>query len=121
MLELGNDFYLTWVIYLLAVLCALLLLWKLSAGFKHDELRSLLQISALAILITPAQLGAVEGHGSYWAPAFITAIMEGLGGDGGAALGRLLPMLALLLVLIVVSLVWKLYRGRGANSVAKDG
>jgi len=115
MQDLGYDFYLAWVIYLLAVLCSQLLWWRITAGFKRQELRSLLQITVLAVLITPAQLGPVEGHGSYWAPAFITAIMEGLGGDGEAALARLLPMLALLLVLTAVSLVWKLYRRRNTG------
>ncbi|MFT5579940.1 MAG: hypothetical protein ACI9WS_002700 [Paraglaciecola psychrophila] len=114
MLELGNEFYLAWVIYLAAVLLAQLLLWKLTVGFKRQELGALLRLSALAVLITPAKLDAAEGPGSYWAPAFITAMMEGLGGESEAALGRLLPMLALLLVLVVISLLWKLLRRKTA-------
>jgi hypothetical protein len=114
MLELGNEFYQAWGIYLVAVLCAQLLLWKLTAGLKWRGIGSFVQLSSLAVLITPAKLQAVEGPGNYWAPGFITAVMEGLGGESEAALGRLLPMLALLLVFTAILLLSTLWRRKAA-------
>lgn len=96
-MNIGSDYYLSWSIYCFAVVVSQLLFWRLLKGIDHRHVNILLQLSLLAVLITPASLEPGQG---YWVPAFMVMIMEGLNEGFAAVAPRLLPMLAVLIVLI---------------------
>ncbi|ARN75880.1 hypothetical protein [Oceanicoccus sagamiensis] len=112
-METANDYYLSWGIYLAAVLAAQLLLWRVLSIFKNQDIKTLIQLLLLALLITPVPLEPGQG---YWVPAFMAAIMEGLNLGLDAALPRLWPIFTMMLVFVCLSVVWRLYRLRLQNN-----
>ena len=106
-MTISGDYYLAWSIYFLAVVVAQWLLWRLMAGVKNRSVVTVAMLSVLALLITPAPLD--DGQ-SYWVPAFMAAIMEGLDQGPDAVVPRLLPILIMMLVLLCLSLLIKLLK-----------
>ncbi len=99
-MDIGNDYYLSWSIYCLAVAASHILFWRLLMGINNLHVKILLQLSLLALLITPATIEPGQG---YWVPAFMVMIMEGLNEGFAAVTPRLLPVLAVLMVLIFLT------------------
>ena len=108
-METASDYYLSWGIYLLAVVAAQILLWRVMVVISSREIKILLQLLLLAFLITPVPL---EPGQFYWVPAFMAAIMEGLNFGLEAALPRLWPIFTTMLVFVCLSVGWRLYRLR---------
>ena len=108
-MQTGLEYYLCWGVYLLAVAASQLLLWRVLVVISNKEVKTVLQLSLLAILITPAVL---EPGQAYWVPAFMAALMEGLNEGPDAALLRIWPILGVMLALITLSFIWRLYQGR---------
>ncbi len=96
-MDTGSDYYISWLIYCLAVFSSNALLWRLLVRASSVHLKILLQLTLLAVLMTPASLELGTG---YWVPAFMMMIMEGLNEGFAAAAPRLLPMLLVLILLI---------------------
>ena len=96
-MDTGSDYYISWLIYCLAVFASNALLWRLLVRANSVHLKILLQLTLLAVLMTPASLELGTG---YWVPAFMVMIMEGLNEGFAAVAPRLLPMLSVLILLI---------------------
>lgn len=105
-MEVSNDYYLAWGIYLLAVVTAQLLLWKVLSGLKNRDIATILQLMLLALLIVPASLN----QQNYWVPSFMAAMMEGINLGFDAALPRLWPILITMIILVCLSLFWTFTR-----------
>ncbi len=112
-METASDYYISWSIYLAAVLAAQLLLWRVLSIISSREIKTLIQLLLFALLITPVPL---EPGQSYWVPAFMAAIMEGLNLGLEAALPRLWPIFTMMLVFVCLSVAWRLYRLRRQSS-----
>ncbi len=107
MMETGNEYVIAWAIYLLAVVGAQVLSWRIARPLPWADLRLVFQLFIFAILITPARL---EPTGSYWVPAFMAALMDGLNYGTDQVLNRLWPIWITLLVLLLLSYSWKLFK-----------
>ncbi|MEH6556641.1 MAG: hypothetical protein V7459_05405 [Oceanicoccus sp.] len=99
-MDIGSDYYLSWSLYYLAVATSNVLFWRLLLGIGSLHVKILLQLTLLALLITPASLEPGQG---YLVPAFMVMIMEGLNEGFAAITPRFLPMVAVLFVLIFVT------------------
>jgi len=104
-MELESDYYLAWAIYLLAVLTAQIVVWRLVLHVRFVELRSILQVCSLALFITPVRLDPTQ---NYWVPAFIAALMDGLNDGVDALLNRFVPVLFVMTGLLIASFILKL-------------
>ena len=62
-----------------------------------------------AIAICLADYTGFTERQSYWVPAFMAAIMEGLNHGVDAALSRLWPILVMMLVLLSAAAAWRKY------------
>ncbi len=96
-----TDYYIAWGVYLLAIVGAQVVAWRLVRFIPQVDLRLILQLCLFALLITPAKLDADSNN---WVPAFMAAIIEGVDHGLTAAMERLTPIFILMLVLIVLSL-----------------
>ena len=108
----GDDYYLAWAIYLAAICLAHLVLWRMLRRLSSVNLRVVLHVCLFAILVTPAPFGS---EGSYWVPAYMTAIMEGLNDGLDAMLNRMIPIFIVMLVLVTLSLLFNFIRQRAAR------
>lgn len=106
--ELNSDYYIAWFVYLMAVIAAQFIVWRLSSSFKSQDFRLLLQIFCFSLLIMPTHLNQLQNGGGYWVPAFIAAVMDGLNDGFEASVPHLVPMLFLMLALLCASFLWKL-------------
>jgi hypothetical protein len=106
-MQTGTEYYLCWGIYLLAVAAAQVLLWRVLLVINNRSIKTVLQLTLLAILITPVSLESGQG---YWVPAFMAAFMEGLNQGPDAALLRIWPILFLMLVFISLFFMWRLFQ-----------
>ena len=113
-LETGNDYYQAWGIYLLAVVAAHLLLWRAISFIRFVKLKVVLHIVLAALLLTPV---ALERGESYWVPAVMAATMDALNSGLDSAMPRLVPILAVMVLLLAVFLLWSLFRNK-ANKKA---
>ncbi|MEE8059264.1 MAG: hypothetical protein V3T17_15725 [Pseudomonadales bacterium] len=104
-MDMGNDYLIAWSLYLLAVVAAQILTWRILRPFLQADIRAIVQLCVFSILITPARL---EAGASYWVPAFVAALMDGVNDGVDAAIVRLWPIVMVMLVLVSISLVWKL-------------
>ncbi|WP_019530202.1 hypothetical protein [Dasania marina] len=104
---MAADYLLAWGCYVAATLLLLLMLWRVTAGIKLLDLRFILLILAAALLFTPVPIAAGS---NYWAPAFMAALIDTvtMGIDGGVK--RLWPILVVMLLLVSLSLLWRLLR-----------
>ena len=100
MMETTYEYVLAWAVYLLAVAAAQVLCWRVTRPLPWADARRVIQICIFALLITPARL---QPSDSYWAPAFMAAIMDGLNEGSEQALSRLWPILATMLVLLLAA------------------
>lgn len=107
MMELGNDYYLAWMIYLLAALVCQLVVWRITAQINTIEVRTIVQICSFAILITPVRLDSTQ---NYWVPALIAGLMDGLNDGFDSLVERFVPMIVVMIGLLVLSLIWKFLR-----------
>lgn len=112
-METASDYYISWSVYLVAVLVAQLLLWRVLRIIKTQDIKFLVSILFFALLITPVPL---ETSQSYWVPAFMAAIMEGLNHGFEAAQPRLWPIFMTMLIFVCLSVAWRLYRLRRQSS-----
>ena len=104
-METGSEYYTAWSIYLLAVLVAEILLWRLLRIIKPGSVKLTLHLSLLALLLTPATLDITQ---SYWVPAFMVALMNGLNEGLEAALPPLQLILIVMLLLISVPYLFRI-------------
>lgn len=112
-METASDYYISWGIYWVAVAVAQFLLWRGLTIIKSQPIKILIQLLLFALLITPVPL---ESGQSYWVPAFMAAIMEGLNIGFEAALPRLWPILVMMLVLVSLAVAWQAYWLRRQSS-----
>lgn len=113
MLETGSEYYIAWGFYLVAVASAQLLVWRLTRSMSAVILQRILQLSSLAILITPARL---ESGQNYFVPAFMAAIIEGVIDGGAAAVSRILPIVLMILMFCGAYTVVRLKRQSAPSS-----
>jgi hypothetical protein len=109
MMAVGSDYWIAWLIYLLAVACAQWLCWRASLALASADLRLLLQFCLLALLLTPVRL---EPTSQFWVPAFMAALMESLNEETDTVLNRLSPILINMLVLSIMAFSGKLLKLR---------
>ncbi|MFT5692824.1 MAG: hypothetical protein ACI92E_002160 [Oceanicoccus sp.] len=107
MMELGNDYYLAWMIYLVGALVSQFIVWRITAQIKAIEVRTIIQICSFAILITPVRLDPAQ---NYWVPALIAGLMDGLNDGIDALIERFVPVIVVMIGMLVISLIWKLSR-----------
>lgn len=108
-LQMGSEYYLAWLIYLGAVCCAHVLLWRAMSVIASRDIKTVLHLVLASILLTPTTLTAGQ---NYWVPAFMSALMDGLNDGAAAAMPDIGSILIVMLVLVSLSLGLKLYRRR---------
>ena len=95
-----SNYTLAWSVYLGAVVVAQLLLWWPLRQLPFADARRLIQLCVFAMFITPARL---DPGSDFWVPAFMAALMDALEFGSEAALARVWPILAVMLVLVLAS------------------
>lgn len=106
------DYALTWVVYLLAVLLANYLWWKMTNWIRWDFLRSSVRLSVFTILIVPITVSS-EIHSL--APAFMALAFELLASDDQAWQRPGYLLLGALLVANCMLLGYRLFRRGGRD------
>jgi hypothetical protein len=111
MLEVGNDYYIAWGCYLLAVIVLQFLVWRATLLLPIKDLRTVINIIVFSLMVTPTQL---EMGQNYWVPVFIAALMEIL--DEGFSIGimRMLPALIVMFVLLLASIATKFLKPKSS-------
>lgn len=66
-----QEYSTAWVIYLLAIIGLLLVTWRLFRGVPSSYIRRMIIVTVAVLFITP-----VLNESTYWAPAWIVAILE---------------------------------------------
>ena len=112
MMEFGNDYYLAWLIYLVAVLACQFVVWRITTQISTVELRTIIQIFSFAILITPVRLDPAQ---NYWVPALTAGLMDGLNEGIDALIERFVPVFVVMIGMLVLSLIWKLARRKSGR------
>lgn len=105
------DYLLTWAVYLLAVLLANYIWWKMTNGIRWELLRSSLRLSIFTILITPITVSS-DIHSL--APAFMALAFEILAADKQAMLRPIYLLGGALLGVNAVLLLHTVFR-RGSS------
>lgn len=100
-----SNFLLAWGVYLASVVVALLLVWLAVRRWLGADAQRVLLLCLFAFLVVPTRL---EPGSEYWSPAFMAALMEAIDKGGDAALDRLWPNFVFMLVLVLLSLAWRL-------------
>lgn len=105
LLSMDSNYLMAWSIYLGAVIAAMILVWLPLRRWVTADTRRLLLLCLFALLITPER---VDPDHANWAPAFMAALMEAIDSGFHSGLNRLWPALVLALVLVVLSMLWRL-------------
>ncbi len=96
-----NAYLWAWGAYVLGALGLLIVGWRITRGMQ-TEWRSLLLISAAALLLTPAALPDMEQ--TVLAPALFILVLQGLFEGGNFALPAALLLLGVWVVGLLISL-----------------
>lgn len=91
-----QEYSSTWLIYGIAVIGLLAVTWRISRFIAFSYLRGILLVTAAVFFLTP-----VLAENSYWAPAWIVAVLELL----FSGLDSILPILRMLLIVWLVALI----------------
>jgi len=106
-----TELTLAWSVYAGAVI-VLLVLWYLPIRKIKPVALALLVYSLIAaLLLTPAVID-IEGYQRFWAPAFITAMMELMSGESALAISRLWSLTAMTLLLWLLALLFRSAKAR---------
>ena len=114
---MGDDYFLAWACYVVSALALLLVLWRLLSWMHLKDTRNVIVVMGFAFLFTPVPL---EPASSYWAPAFMAALIDFVTVDVEAGLSRLWPMLIAMFVAVLLSFAARLYihKRKAQNAVA---
>lgn len=113
---MAANVQLAWCVYAGAAVLGLALAWLGLRRFMGVDAQRVILLCLAALLAVPANIEADSGS---WAPAFMAALMEGIDNGGDAALERLWPSFVVMLVLVLLSLAWRLYH-MGRRKAAAD-
>ena len=91
-----QEYSTAWLVYGLAVIGLLAVTWRISRFIPWSYLRGVMITTAAALFLTPALI-----ESSYWAPAWIVAVLELLFSD----LESILPVLRILLIVWLAALI----------------
>jgi hypothetical protein len=91
-----QEYSTAWLVYGLAVIGLLAVTWRISRFIPWSYLRGVMITTAAALFLTPALT-----ESSYWAPAWIVAVLELLFSD----LESILPVLRILLIVWLAALI----------------
>ncbi|MGS2718839.1 hypothetical protein ACVBE9_11740 [Eionea flava] len=91
-----QEYSASWLLYGIAVIGLLAVTWRISQWIRFSYLRGIVLVTAAVLFLTP-----VVAENSYWAPAWIVAVLELLFSD----LETILPILRMLLIVWLVALI----------------
>ena len=91
-----QEYLSIWFVYGLAVIGLLAVTWRISQFIRVSYLRGVMLTTAAVLFLTP-----VLAENSYWAPAWIVAVLELLFSD----LESILPILHMLLIVWLAALL----------------
>lgn len=113
---MNSDYAMAWGWYLVSAIALMLVVWRMSSVIRIKDLRTVLRVLALAVLFTPAQL---EVGSSYWAPAFMAALIDTVTISTEAGLSRLWLLLLVMFVLVVLSFLWRIKRYKRCKAISE--
>ena len=110
-----SDIAFAWLCYGLSALTLIYVLWRMLSWMGFKEFRQVATVIVGAFLFTPVP---VEPGSDDWAPAFMAVLIDLVTVSTEAAMSRLWPMLIVMLVMVVLSFAWRIYRYK-SNQPAK--
>lgn len=99
-----TEYAFVWLLYVLSALTLQLVLWRMTRSLKVADVRMILQLIAAALLFTPSKVDPELG---YWAPAFMSSLMEFMAKNNKAAVAELWLVMMSSLVLLIVYAVYR--------------
>ncbi|MGK0442256.1 MAG: hypothetical protein ACJA0N_002064 [Pseudohongiellaceae bacterium] len=106
---MGSDYVFAWSCYIASSITLIVVLWHLLIWFGLKETQNLICALAAVFLFTPVP---VTTDSSYWAPAFMAAVIDLVASGTEAALNRIWPLLIVMFVVVLLTITWRIYQSK---------
>ena len=103
---MNDDYLMAWIGYFVSAAILMLVVWRITLFIKSTDIKTVVRVLFFVLFFTPVPL---ESGSSFWAPAFMAALIDSVTVSGEAAIARLWPLLGAMLTAVLLSFAWRMF------------